>query len=292
MATYSEVILELRKAVQDLERSEFDTFDGDGNTSKFVLSHDNIVDSTYIVKVSSVTQTETTHYTINKDSGEVTFVSAHIPASGNDNVTVEYRYTKVRDDQYIEMLNEAVDAFEQDLWETALDDSTLTTTANAYEISLASISANVLFVIDAYYKTSSASTSPWISLNSVANVKFLKDQNKVQLNPPFTTDGYPLKFWYGRKFTKATTLAGTFAPPQKFWTVYKFEVKAKYLERLAFARIHETSVIVKEGIGYTPSDLLFREAERLRNLAKDELKKVRPKRPPKTIPILVEGFHS
>lgn len=292
MATYSEFVLELRKQVRDLERSELDTFDGDGATTRFVLSHDNVVDSTYVVKVGGVTKTENTHYTINKDSGEVTFTSGNVPASGNDNVTVEYRYTKVRDDQFIEMANEAIDAYEQDLWETALDDSTLTTTANAYEISLATISANVLFVIDAYYKVSSAATSPWISLGTVTNAKFLKDQNKLAINPPFSTTGYPLKFNYGRKFTKATALAGTFAPPQKFWSVYKFEVKAKYLERLAFERIHETSVVVMEGVAYTPSDSLFREAERLRNLAKDELKKVRPKRPAKTIPIQVEGFHT
>ena len=83
---YSQLISKLRIELKDFGKIQKETFDGDASTLNFPLTHIPVKDNSYTVKVGGVTKTETTDYSIDKDTGVITFVSA--PASGSDNVEV------------------------------------------------------------------------------------------------------------------------------------------------------------------------------------------------------------
>lgn len=64
---------------------------GDGATSVFQLDHFPLIQhSPYIVKVSGVPKTEGVDYSLDRIAGTVTFLSGHIPASGDIEATYYY----------------------------------------------------------------------------------------------------------------------------------------------------------------------------------------------------------
>lgn len=67
---------------------------GDGFSVDFALPNSPVVSSSYRVYSGSTPQAEITHYTIDRDSGVITFVAA--PASGAV-ITVNYRHTILSD---------------------------------------------------------------------------------------------------------------------------------------------------------------------------------------------------
>lgn len=286
MALYSDVILEIRKENKDLKRRERDLFDGDASTTVFILSKDNVVSSSYTVKISGVVKTEGVDFTLDKDTGEVVFTTA--PASGNDNVTVEYQYVRALDSQYIDWLNDGIDHFRKKLWVEVIDDSTLTSTADAYEISLDSISTDVEAIVEVWFKdmANADSSLPWATLSSVTNVAFLRRLNKIQISPALPTSDWPIKVHLLRGFTKGTATTDTFPVPDIFLKVFKLYVQAEYVRAEAFKRLHDTTAVTKED-SFQPAPTLFQQANKLAAEAEAECSRVRKPRPATKIPILI-----
>lgn len=91
----------LRKELSDPFRYAFDRQTGDGETTVFKLSHGNVQDSTYSVYVDNQLKTEGTDYTLDKENGLLTFVSA--PADGKE-VEVKYYFSAFSDTELTEFL--------------------------------------------------------------------------------------------------------------------------------------------------------------------------------------------
>ena len=144
---YSEFITTLRKELKDFGKIHQETFDGDASTLNFVLKEVPIKDSSYVVKISGVTKTETTDYTIDKDTGVLTFVVA--PASASDNVSVSYQSVKIRDDDYIQLINDGIDNFRWKFWKEAIDTTTFTTVKDQYEYDLSTLTG-ILYLVNAW----------------------------------------------------------------------------------------------------------------------------------------------
>ena len=82
---YSQLITLLRNQVGDTRRRTHVDFTGDGSTTIFQLPDETfpVLDQagTYILKVAGTTQTETTNFTLDKDTGTIVFVTT-APTNG------------------------------------------------------------------------------------------------------------------------------------------------------------------------------------------------------------------
>src|SRR4030042_1802453 len=190
--TYSAFIEDLRLAVGDIETLTQDKMDGDASTVAFRLSHRPILDDSYDVYISDVSKTETTDYTLNKDTGILTFVSA--PASGTKNVKINYKYVFLRDDEYITIINKVLRRWRRKIWVESVNETTFNSVAGQDEYDLDSVSSNIIWLINAWFKTSTA--TEWVSIGRDRNLDYWPESNKMLVRPSFSTADYDLRLHY------------------------------------------------------------------------------------------------
>lgn len=282
--TYNQLISKLRIELRDLSRLQRDRWDGDATTKIFPLSSVSVSDASYVVKVGGVTKTEVTDYTIDKDTGIITFVAA--PATGSDNVECTYQAVNIRDEDYLEIINDGIDYFRWKFWRMDIDTTTLTSVTDQYEYDCSGITG-ILYILKAWYKTSSGSTS-WQDIQGLTNYKYYTRLQKLYVDPTFPSSSYPLKLLYLKSFTKGTTTSATLDIPDEFILPYKFYCYARYYERLIPERINETGAITTFP-SFAPSQVIFNIAENYYKKAEEVANKLAPKLPPMSIRQLHEG---
>ena len=281
---YSALIAKLRIELKDFGKIQKEVFDGDGSTLNFPLTHIPVKDNSYTVKVGGVAKGETTDYSIDKDTGVITFVS--VPAAGSDNVEVSYQSVKMRDGYYIELINDAIDHFRWKFWKEAEDTTTFTTVKDQYNYDLSSLTG-ILYLLNCWYKTSSG-TTVWTAIQALTNWKYMTRQQKLFVDPTFPASGLPMKFRYLKSFTKGTTTSATLDIPDEWILPYKYYVYARFYERLIPERISET-VAVTTFPTYAPSQVIFNIAEMYYKKANDVANLLAPKLPPMAIKQIHEG---
>ena len=282
--TYLTWINKLRVELKDFPKLRRDKFDGDASTTLFELSTTPIKDGSYVVKIGGVTQVEVTNYTIDKDTGVIEFTSA--PASGSDNIVVTYKSVKIRDEDYLEIINDAIDHFRWKFWDEAIDDDTFTTVKDQYEYDLSSLS-DILYVIRSYYKGSTGAAY-WQETQVLTNYKYYVNMQKLFVDPPFSISSLPMKFTYLKSFAKGSTTSATLAIPDQWLLPYKFYVYARYYERLIPEKIHDTSAITAQP-SFTPAQSIYNISQAFYGRAEDVANKLAPKLPPMPIKQLHAG---
>ena len=65
---------------------------GDDSATQFFLDQKNIIASSYTLYANAVAMTETTDYTLDKTTGEITLTSAGVTALSTNNLTAKYKY--------------------------------------------------------------------------------------------------------------------------------------------------------------------------------------------------------
>lgn len=276
--TYLQLINKLRIELKDLPRLQRDKWDGDATTKIFPLSAVSVKDASYVVKVGGVTKVEVTDYTIDKDAGIITFVSA--PASASDNVECTYQAVNIRDEDYLEIINDGIDYFRWKFWRMDIDESTLTTVKNQYEYDCSGITG-ILYILNAWCKASSGSTV-WQAIQALTNWKYYTRLQKLYTDPPFSSDSLLMKILYLKSFTKGTTTSATLDIPDEWILPYKFYCYARYYERLIPEKIHETAAVTTMP-SYTPAQVMFMIAENYYEKADKIANKIAPKLPPMPI---------
>ena len=285
---YSAFIAKLRTELSDFARyynkGDGETFDGDGSTKIFELTKVPINDGSYTVKVGGATKTETTDYTLDRDTGVLTFVAA--PAAASDNIQVIYKYVIIRDEDYIELINDAIDHFRWKFWKEADDTTTFESVADQYEYDLSSLTG-IIYVIHAWYKTSS-DAGEWQEVQGLTNWKYLKRQEKLYVNPTFDTSDLPMKIRYLKSFTKGTATTDALDIPDEWLLPYKYYIKGRYFENLIAEKIHETAAITTQP-SFAPAQVVFDISNKFFIKAEDVATKLAPKLPPMAIKQLSEG---
>ncbi len=88
----------------DQPESSQATRQGDGSTTLFNLGAFPVVEGSYSIYKGTSGQTETTHYTLDKDNGDLQFVAA----PGNIEVKANFKYAHWRDLNWVEALNQGI----------------------------------------------------------------------------------------------------------------------------------------------------------------------------------------
>lgn len=102
----SAMITQLRRVYRDMPKATQSQRDGDGSSTLFNLGSFPVVESSYTIQKAGVTQTETTHFTLDKDNGDLNFVAA--PANGAS-VQANYKYANFRDQNWVEAINHGIE---------------------------------------------------------------------------------------------------------------------------------------------------------------------------------------
>ena len=283
--TYLALINKLRVELKDSPRLQRDRWDGDATTKIFPLSSVSVKDASYVVKIDDVAQVEVTDYTIDKDTGIIEFTSAPA-ATSDDNVECTYLAVNIRDEDYLEIINDGIDYFRWKFWRMDTDEDTLTTVADQYEYDCSGITG-ILYILKAWYKTSSGSTF-WQDIQGLTNYKYYTRLQKLYVDPTFASSSLSMKLLYLKSFTKGTTPSATLDIPDEWILPYKFYCYARYYERLIPERINETGAVTTFP-SFAPSQVIFNIAENYYRKAEEVASKLAPKLPPMSIKQLHEG---
>lgn len=294
--TVAEFIDILRLQVGDLKLLTQDTFEGDAVTVAFRLNERPVVESSYQVYVYSSgawnLQTETTHYTIDKDTGILTMVTA--PALGSasgatndENLRIDYKYSFLRDSDWLQIIKDVLRTWKKKLFTVATDETTHDTVVGQDEYDLDDISTSIFWVVAMEYKSSSE--DDWHSVASGGcNWRYEPELNKVIVKPAFQESTYDIRYIYLSRLTVPTATNDNFTPDTDFHPAIEMLCKSFYLERLALSKLKDTTALVKE-LSFHPAQTIFNVAAALRKQAFEELALVKPKYPTQAIQILQQG---
>ena len=282
--TYTQFIAKLRVELKDLPKLQRDRWDGDATTMIFPLSSVSVKDASYVVKVGGVAKTEVTDYTIDKDTGVITFTSA--PAAGSDNIECTYLSVIIRDEDYLEIINDGIDCFRWKFWRMDFDTTTLTTVKDQYEYDCSGITG-ILYVLRIWYKASSSSTV-WGAISTLTNCKYYTRLQKLYVEPTISSDSLPIKLLFLKSFTKGTTPTATLDIPDEWILPYKYYVYARFYERQISEKIGETAAVTTMP-SYTPAQVMFQIAENYYKKADEVANKIAPRLPNMPIKQVQEG---
>jgi len=285
--TYATFIDDLRNAVGDIETLTQDKWDGDAVTVAFRTSHRPILDSSYQFYVADTLKTETTDYSLNPDSGIFTAVSA--PASGTKNVKADYKYVFLRDDEYITIINKVLRRWRRKIWVESTNEATLNSVADEDEYNLDSISTNIIWLVNAWFKKST--DTEWSAVGRDHNWEYWPESNKLIIRPSFSSADYDLRFRYLATYNLNSTTASTFEPNAKYHGAIMQACISEYWERFASYLLRNTESFSKE-MTFHPAAQVMQQSLNLRKLADVELGLVKPRWPESQIRNVIEGITS
>lgn len=272
---YSDWIAQLRKETKDLDKLYHQTFDGDASATQFQVSNYPIKDGSYTVKVGSITEAEGTDYTADKDIGLFEFASA--PAAGSENVSIEYRAVKLRDTDWLNVSNDAIDYFRDTFWTEEVDTTSVVSVINQYDYNLTSLLTKTPVAIISVEYIASGSTD-WVDVCNYTNWVFYKDKNYLHFNKPFTTAGLAIKIRYLATYTQGSLTSNTFPVQSKWRLPYKYFCFAKFYERLTPDRI-ENVAMVNTLPTYLPPSMVTNVVEYYYRKAEETAKRIAPTKP-------------
>ena len=130
----SALITQLRREFSDVPKSTSVSRASDGVTSLFNLGKFPVVEGSYTIRYDAVAKTESTHYTLDKDNGDLLIIS--IPANGVI-VQSDHKYANFRDAHWVEAINHGIEALNAKGFfkQTVRDKTTMAISANVREYS-------------------------------------------------------------------------------------------------------------------------------------------------------------
>ena len=278
----------MRRFVKDFPVLTGETFFGDGATTAFRTKFAPILEGQYTVKISGVTKTEGVDYTIDLDTGVVEFTTAPALVTADPNVAVNYKYAKLRDLEWLTILNAQIQFLRNKIWEDKLDDTNITTVAGQSEYDLDTIFTNIYKLVDVWYRSSA--NMEWTTVaGKVANLTYWRGQNKMNIRPSFSASGYYFKIRYLEHYSEYTATTDTIVIPDKYMKPIRYFCASEYLDELMALMVRD--------LGANPTKESYEALNNVRGLKKDWrqtaellLSRVRPKVPASNIPTIKQGL--
>lgn len=279
----------MRNQSGDTRRRVHVDWTGDGSTTVFQMPFDTfpVLDQsgTYVVRVNSVTKTEVTDFTLDKETGTLVFVVA--PTNGHA-ISIDSSAVYMTDDSCLNVTNDVITSLGDDFFKEFLDDTTLVTTANMLSLSLVSSFPTCIAVYDLFHRQNTSEN--WVPVENYCNWRYDREGNKIYFSDrnAFTVAGELLKIRGLKTYAKGTAVSDTLDVQDRFLTVLEYGFLARYY-RWAYKRVIETVSKMMTENTRTPLQELIMLSDRFDRLYEAEKMKLKPAKPPRMIPSYKEG---
>lgn len=289
MGLYSTLIGKLRAKVGDYKRQKYVEWTGDGSATVFQMPTGTFpvldVSGTYTVKVNGSTKAEGSDYTFDKLSGTLTLLVA---PTDTHVVSVTCFAVHLRDEDWMNVINDVILGMGNDFFIEVTDDSTLVTTAGMLTLD---ISADFPKAIDVYGLWHRGSSSEeWCSVDNFANYRFDATSKKLHFgsSQDFPVSGQPIKIRLLKAYTLGTAISDTLEVQDKFETILMYGSEERYWQ---FRYQDVVELVTKRSQENTRSNLqeLIMLSDRARRLYEQEKAKLKPAKPPRFIPTYIQG---
>lgn len=280
---YSALITQLRNQVGDTRRRVHVDWTGDGSTTIFQLPAETfpVLDQsgTYVLKVAGTTKTETTDFTLDKDSGTIVFVGS-APTNGQA-ITWDASAVYLTDQNWLDIINSVIYSMGDDFWKEFIDTS-LTSTANMLSFSLVSSQPNCIAVYD--FQRRSSTTADWNPVEEDVNWRYDRDNNVIYIgNLNAFLDGELIRIRGLKKYTIGSTVGATLDVQDKFLTILEYGSIARYW-RFRYKSVVELVSKMSQESSRTPLQELIMLSDRFDRLYEIEKSKLKPGKPAHIIP--------
>lgn len=284
--TYATFITQLRREVGDLVRKSHVDFTTDGTTKIYQMPPDTfpILEASYTVKLAGVTQTETTQFTIDVETGTITMVST--PAT-DLTLSIDCDSVHITNAGWIQIINDTTKSMGNDFFKEFVDE-TLTTTANMLSLSLTTAQPNCILVIDFMHRKSTSEN--WVTVEEYTNWRYAQDENKLYLGDrtAFTVASELFRVKGLKKYTLGTATTDTVDIQDRFLTIVEYGSVARYW-RYRYKDVVELVSKLSTESSRTPLQELIMLSDRFDRLYEQEKARLKPTKPARLIPVWKEG---
>lgn len=286
---YSAEILNLRNQVGDTRRRKHVDWIGDGTTTVFQCPDDTfpILEQagTYVVKVAGSTKTETTDFTLDKETGTLVLLAA--PTNGQA-VTLDHSAVYITDAGWLAILTDIILSMGEDFWKEFTDTTNFTSTANMVSLSLVASQPNCFAVYDFQYRESA--TDEWHPVEELCNWRYDPDNNIIYLGSreAFTETGLALRIRGLKKYTVGTAVSDTIDVQSPFFTILEYGSLAKYWQWRYKSVVNLVTKMTQES-SRTPLQELIMLSDRFSRIYEAERIRLKPKKPARIIPPYKNG---
>jgi hypothetical protein len=287
--TYATFIGQLRTQVGDTRRRVHVDWTANGTDTVFQMPDDTfpVYDdaSTYTVKVAGVTKTETTDYTLDKETGTLTLNS---PPTNGQAVTIDCSAVYLQDATWLDIVNNVIKSLGDDFWKEFVDETNFTTTANMLSLSLVASQPNCIAVYDFWHRKNTSEN--WVTVETYSNWRFDRENNKIYLSDrtAFTVAAELLKVRGLKTYTLGTTISATIDVQDRFLTILEYGSIARYW-RYRYKSVVELVSKMSTEQTRTPLQELIMLSDRFDRAYEQEKAKLKPAKPPRVIPSHIEG---
>src|SRR3990167_5335865 len=286
---YSALITQLRNQVGDTRRRTHVDWTGDGTTTVFQLPDDTfpVLDQagTYTLKVAGSTQTETTNFTLDKNTGTIVFVTT-APTNGQA-VTFDASAVYLTDQNWLDVINQVIYSLGDDFWKEFID-TAHTATINMLSLSLVALQANAIAVYEFQRRVNT--TDDWFPVEEDVNWRYDRDNNIIYIGnvDAFTLTGEFLRIRGLKTYTLGTATSDTVDVQDKFLTIIEYGCIARYW-RWRYKSVVEMVSKMSQENSRTPLQELIMLSDRFDRLYEIEKGKLKPGKPAHMIPPYKNG---
>lgn len=287
--TYATLITQLRNQSGDTRRRVHVDWTGDGSSTVYQMPAETypVLDqsATYTVKVAGSAQTETTHYSLDKDTGTIVFVTA--PTNGQA-VTIDCSAVYLTDASWLSVINQVINSLGDDFWKEFVDTSGLTTTANMLSLSLVSAQANCIAVYEFSHRLTTSEN--WEAVEDICNWRYDRDNNIIYIGDreAFPTSSQPLRIRGLKKYTQGAAVGDTLDVQDQYLTIIEYGSLGRYW-RWRYKSVVELVSKMSQEATRTPLQELIMLSDRFDRLYELEKGKLKPQKPARLIPVRKEG---
>jgi hypothetical protein len=269
----SAMISKLRRKVGDIPQSTQALRAGDGSSTLFSLPKRPIMEGSYSVYFGTSAKSETTHYALDKDTGDLEAVTA--PGNGI-NVKAVYKYANFRDTGWVEAINYGIDYLNARGFfrQVVRDTSSIRLSAGIQTYTGPATSGGCVDLYQVLLSDNQTVSGNFVPLPS--NWDYQQDANKLIIGyKPTTTERLAVS-WL-RKLRTYSATSATIDVPSNAEEVVALKAEEYYWDHMAGKIATEGSATIDEGhFSFSNLRTKARDAERSAEFLANKNKPTRP----------------
>ena len=273
----SALISQLRRKYNDSPVKHEDIIQGDGVSTVYRTQYYPILEGSFKLYVANVLKTETTDYTIDLDTGDIS-----LAAPTSDEIKVQYQEARFRDQHWLEAIQGTFDVLGDAYFRSVIRSTsgiTLSAGVQVYDCP-----SGCIRMTEVLESTSYTSAGPFQEINT--NTRYDRRSNKLILGQSPSRANY-LQISYLKKLTRPTATSSVLDLEDSWLELVNLKAGADFLRSMASRFALQGNATVEEG---------YFSTAQMRQLANDneimfenKKSKLKPIMPASKIPYYIHG---